>query len=327
MGTIVFVEIMDRQQQVKQRILVKQFPVTIGRAYSNDIIVDDPYIRPTHARIELDNEGEIVIVDTESKNGIQSSGKTKEAFRVSDRKGLKVTLGNTPIRLRTPEFILEPTRTRYSKTTKLQDIIDNKRYIPLLFLLPLSYLLLRIYLLSTENFFDSGPELFFPICLSIVIWCTGWALLNRILSVKFNFLFHLILVCSAAFVLDITFISISYLSFLLQLDTFFKILTGSIVVLLESLLLFGHLSILGNIRLRNRLLFSGGSLILILTFFLIVFFENQREFSPHISFNNELKPLPESLIPVMSHQVFFNKTEDLIHKLKLVSTSFQQSEQ
>ncbi len=313
---IVFVEVMDRQGQVKQQIPVTQLPVTIGRAYSNGIVIDDPFICPVHARIESDGEGEIVIIDTESKNGIQNKGITKDTFKVSRRSGLTVKLGSTTIRLRTPEFVSKAAKTHYSNTSRLQNVIDNKPYISLLIVLPLSWMFLSLYLSTTDNFFDSGPIIYLAVLLSIVFWCAGWALLNRILSLRFNFLFHLMLVCSTVFVFDIGITSISCLSFLLQIGSFFEVLAGGIVALFAGLLLFGHLSILGNIGLRIRLLFSGSSIVLICIFYLIIFFENQREFSPDISFNYRLKSLHESLIPTISPAEFFNGTEDLIEKLK-----------
>jgi len=316
MGAIVFVEVMDRKEQVKQRIPVNQLPVSIGRAYSNGIIIDDPFIYPVHARIEYNNEGEIVIVDVESKNRIKNSGKAKKIFKVSDQKGLTVTLGNTTIRVRSPEFIPEATKTRYSATLKLQDTIDNKPYFFLLLLLPLFYLFLSTYLSSSRNFVDSGLQIFLASCLYVCIWCAGWALLNRILSERLNFLFHLLLTCSVGLLFGVFYTSISYLSFFLRMDTFFEILFNVIVALLASVLLFGHLSIIGNIRLRTRLLFNVGSVILVGLFYLIFFFRSQRDFSPNISFNYSLIPVQEEFIPSISLEDFFNETKNLISKLK-----------
>jgi FHA domain-containing protein len=316
MDPIVFVEVMDRLKQVRQRIAVSQFPVTIGRAYSNGIIIDDPNICPVHARIEYNDENEIVIVDTDSINGINNSGKTKDTFKVSPQRGLTVKLGNTTIRIRSPEFIPEATIVRGLTGSPLRDIIDKNPYISLLALFPLSYLFLSTYLLSTENFIDSGMPIFFATCFNIVLWVSGWALLNRILSARFNFFPHLLLISSAGLVFGIAYTLTSYLSFLIRMDVFSEILSNGVILSIASLLLFGHLSIVGNIRIRTRLMFNAGSIILVGLTYMIFFFQFQTEYNPNISFNSTLKPIKENLLPSVSHKDFFNETKDLVYKLK-----------
>ena len=46
-----FLEVLDRAGHVVQRIPVENQPVLIGRAYENDVILDDPYLSPVHLRV------------------------------------------------------------------------------------------------------------------------------------------------------------------------------------------------------------------------------------------------------------------------------------
>jgi pSer/pThr/pTyr-binding forkhead associated (FHA) protein len=316
MGTIVFVEVMDRQDQVKQQIPVSQFPVSIGRAYSNDIIIDDPYICPVHARIDYNDDGDIILIDADSKNGIKYLGKIKDTNTVSPQNGLTVKLGNTKIRFRSPEFISEATRTQLSKSSRVKEVIDSKPYIFILILLALSYLILRIYLSSYMDFVATGVMFFFPSCIFITIWCTGWSLLNRILAARFNFLFHLLLLSSAVLVFGIIDTSTSYLSFIMSMNILPDMLFGYTIAFLAGLLLFGHLSIIGNIRFRTRLIFKTSYFVLVGLFSVFMFFDKQSVVSDRTSYNYDLKPITERLIPSISPEEFFNKTEVLIYKLK-----------
>ena len=53
MEGVIFAEVLDRRGQVRQRVRVERFPLTIGRAYSNDLILDDRYGCPQHARVSI----------------------------------------------------------------------------------------------------------------------------------------------------------------------------------------------------------------------------------------------------------------------------------
>jgi pSer/pThr/pTyr-binding forkhead associated (FHA) protein len=71
-----FVEELSRTNQVLARHRHEQLPIRIGRAYDNDVILNDPHIAPHHALIEARPESEgmpqsgVQVRDLGSKNGI-----------------------------------------------------------------------------------------------------------------------------------------------------------------------------------------------------------------------------------------------------------------
>ena len=48
---MIFLEVLDRRGRLLDRHRIDRCPITIGRAYANDVIVDDPYVCPTHLRL------------------------------------------------------------------------------------------------------------------------------------------------------------------------------------------------------------------------------------------------------------------------------------
>jgi hypothetical protein len=64
-----FIELLQRNDEVRKRYPLPELPIKIGRAYDNDLILDDPYIAPHHAIIEQDEAG-LRIRDVGSQNGI-----------------------------------------------------------------------------------------------------------------------------------------------------------------------------------------------------------------------------------------------------------------
>jgi pSer/pThr/pTyr-binding forkhead associated (FHA) protein len=82
-------------------------PVTIGRALSNDIILDDPYIDARHASIGVDESGVVTIGDQGSRNGLRRNG-TRENGSVAVQPGTEVRIGRTTLRFRDVDEVVEP---------------------------------------------------------------------------------------------------------------------------------------------------------------------------------------------------------------------------
>ncbi|WP_062061589.1 FHA domain-containing protein [Cellvibrio sp. OA-2007] len=106
MSHSIFVEQLTPDGEVLHRSKVTHIPITIGRAYDNDIILDDPHTAAHHAQIELNQLDELIIADLGSHNGItltNSRTNTRENFFVVD--GDKVyRLGHTHLRVRTADY-------------------------------------------------------------------------------------------------------------------------------------------------------------------------------------------------------------------------------
>jgi hypothetical protein len=312
----VIVEVINRQEKVIRRTVTKDLPATIGRSYENDIIIDDPYVNRSHCRIVQNDEKELYLIDCGSENGILNSGKRNETVKIPTINGLNVILGKTVIRLRTSDFLCQPVKPlRITREPSSLFNIHIKNHVMFLLFTAL-YLGMRTFLLTTSDYLESGLPLFFAILVGGGFWCTGWAFLNRVLSDQFNFFLHISLLCVVGLFLDLCLISISYLSFLVQLDTFVKILILTVCTITMIGLLYSHLSLLGSLKLYGRLIACGISFVLIVASYSFSFYHDQKRFSPYTSFNNELKPLSTYLIPTTSKIAFFDKSKSLIFKLK-----------
>lgn len=106
MSQSIFVEQLTPDGEVAHRTQVNHLPIRIGRAYDNDIILDDPHTAAHHAQIEFNQLDELIISDLGSYNGITHANvraNTRENFFVVD--GDKVyRLGHTRLRIRTADY-------------------------------------------------------------------------------------------------------------------------------------------------------------------------------------------------------------------------------
>lgn len=71
-------------------VIAFESSLTVGRALSNDIVIDDPTVSQLHARVT--NEGDSWLVkDCDSTNGILVDGKKQSEFTLKD--GCSFTVG------------------------------------------------------------------------------------------------------------------------------------------------------------------------------------------------------------------------------------------
>jgi len=98
MGKIIYVELLGRKGRVKQRIKIDHFPALIGSAYSSDVILDDRYVAPCEIRIELNGQGELLIVDGGSVNGIVKQDSQKPTLEADLHSGDQFRIGHSDIR-------------------------------------------------------------------------------------------------------------------------------------------------------------------------------------------------------------------------------------
>src|SRR5213079_2538659 len=94
-GEMTFVELFDRRGRLLARHRIERWPVTIGRAYSNDIIVDDPYVCPNHLRLVRNGDEGIVAEDLGSVNGVRSEPNGTPDARVALGTDGLLRIGNT----------------------------------------------------------------------------------------------------------------------------------------------------------------------------------------------------------------------------------------
>ncbi|WP_374581777.1 FHA domain-containing protein [Pseudoduganella sp.] len=101
-----FIETLARNGDVLHRHRVNALPITIGRGYNNDFILDDAHTAATHAVVELAEDGGLVMRDLGSQNGIVVHGKRQSTAPINGT--TVVRLGHTRLRIRDAAFPVEP---------------------------------------------------------------------------------------------------------------------------------------------------------------------------------------------------------------------------
>ena len=109
MAPLGYIEILDAKGGVIERVPVDSFPIAIGRAYSNDVILNDPYVCPVHLAIEPDEEGRLIARDLNSVNGLRADAREKRVPFLELHSGSEFLIGHTPLRYCSVDYPLAAT--------------------------------------------------------------------------------------------------------------------------------------------------------------------------------------------------------------------------
>jgi hypothetical protein len=101
-----FIETLARNGDVLQRRRIDALPIRLGRGYDNDFIIDDDYVAASHACIEMDAAGRLLLRDLGSKNGLNHRGKRLSEVVLSG--DTVVRIGHTSLRVRAASFPVAP---------------------------------------------------------------------------------------------------------------------------------------------------------------------------------------------------------------------------
>jgi hypothetical protein len=296
-GTVVFVEVLDRRGGVRSRTAVADLPTTIGRAYTNALILDDRFVCPEHARLVRDDQGWLALEDLDSVNGIYEAGRRERMRRVVIRSGTVVRVGQTRLRFVHPETAVPNAVPDNAADPGIERLARSRRVVVALVTALTAWLALSTYLGSYEgNTAADVIGVVIGVLLLLVLWAGAWAVPSRIVVQRFEFVPHLAVV--AAIVLSATLYgqASDYLLFLFPLTG----LAGVLVVfglLLGVLLIYGHLLFASTLTRRRRVAWSAGVVLVLVALTGLLGLALEDEFKEYTEEPGALKPVPISLIP------------------------------
>lgn len=98
-----FVEILARNGDVLARHRVETTPIRIGRAYDNDVMIDDPYIAAHHATV-VEEDGGLTLHAETSHNGVIHKKQRHPSVKLDGNTAIR--LGHTRLRIRAADHVV-----------------------------------------------------------------------------------------------------------------------------------------------------------------------------------------------------------------------------
>lgn len=161
--------------------------IRIGRAFDNDLILNDATISPHHAEISYDEDGKLWLSDLDSLNGSWVDRTQSIKQKIELNSGSELTLGKTTLHVFTPEHPVE-TAVRIAPVSFVKQLIENP-------LILVSSIMLVAILYGFEQWLNMFQEFKWQEIINIELIIFGsalsmgifWAIVGRIFKHESNF--------------------------------------------------------------------------------------------------------------------------------------------
>lgn len=309
MGEPLMLEVLDRRQRVVQRLRLDRLPLTIGRGLASDLVLDDPYVCPTHARVVVDADGRLVIEDLDSVNGLWAHVPERRVARLALDTAPALRIGRTMLRVRSADAPLaatlvdragaEPTR---APTGVLAALCASA----------LGLVAADAWLGSygPHATRDAAAESVVVLVLALA-WSTGWAFVNRVLGHQWNLLGHLAVACGFVVGLLVLGVVFAYAGFLVSAPRLVDGIELLLTVLLVGALLSGHLGLVAPTPPARRRLSAIGAAAVFVGLIELMPRLFDDGFTDELRFGSALRPVPVGLLPTRSVDQFLTGLDDV----------------
>lgn len=217
MGTLALLEVLDRDGSVHHAVPVHAWPLRVGRALDNDVVLADAHVAPHHFSIEAADAGvahaaadtrrvhaagdaPLVLVVGDTRNGVQLSTRVgsragskhlqsaERSVLATQADAIELTAGRTRLRLRLPEHALAAELPLEPTAPLLRRAGPGLAAACALLL----GLLFNTYLVTDPG--GLGRALGTMLLATVAggaVWCGAWALLSKTFTHHARFGWHL----------------------------------------------------------------------------------------------------------------------------------------
>ncbi|MDQ3446705.1 MAG: FHA domain-containing protein [Pseudomonadota bacterium] len=310
----IVVELLDRTGSVTARHRCNELPVRLGRAYDNDVVVDDPFVAATHVRIERRADGALMARDEGTRNGIHAATRGRRTLwqRVGERSTEIVLTPNTLVRAGHSTFRVRPidhavAPERLDTTAHAWEGLRPALVAFLILGLLAMFNAWRSNTTTQENFvYETNVALVLG---TMVVWAGAWALLNRLFGGRARFGRHFLigtifLVASIA-----TDLAAELLAYAFSLDWLSRF--GSYLGLgLLSIAVYFHVATITPLSLSFARRFAVAFAVLAIGLFGMYRYSTEHQFGDSLYMGSLQWPAIR-VVPPISTEAFVKATDDL----------------
>ena len=310
----IIIEEVNRLGHVTGRHIFDEFPVSVGRGYQNDLIIDDPYVSVEHVIIDETEDGWLV-EDKESENGIKFRLHSTQSQINYLKSGDEIILGRTRLRLLSPwhpvaKTHLLPTRTTVSKILARPVVAITTVLCAVILLLIEAQLSIPL-----KTGFEKLLASTFPTFIFALVWAGIWTFVGRVITHRASFLPHFV-AAILVFIISMSASSMSdYLTYNLNTSLPSTLFEFVIIGFTIAGLFYINLSNSTNINRRTNLVTSHAVAWSMLLLGLFMQYVNKPDFSHSPDYTSQLKPPFAKVASSQSLDEFIRETETVFSQL------------
>ena len=306
MDRVIIVEVRDRRLHLLSRQRVEQFPVRIGRAYDNDVILDDRHVDGHHAVLSLDDDGVVVMEDLGSVNGIRDSLRGAPSPRLRLVSGGTVRLGESVLRVLDAGHSVARA-IPLAHQSRLAHLVRTPKaaWLAIGGSMLVSVLMASLRQYDGERAIAAVGDAFLVLAL-LSVWAGIWAIVGRAQGGRARFLTHLAIAGLATLAGTLWVAATGYLEFLwpdIPARSFLES-AGTCAVLIAAL--SAHLSLVSTLSHRRRLLTAGGVTLGLVALVAVGELSDSSDFSNGLHYSDELRPLGAGIAHTVTLDAFLS---------------------
>ncbi|MCP5146185.1 MAG: FHA domain-containing protein [Gammaproteobacteria bacterium] len=212
--------------------------ITIGRGYDNDIILQDETVDAQHAVIEQDADGQLVLIDLDSRNGIFDIDHQRQSGPIPISSGSEYLLGHARLRILDPAHPVPPA-LRMGEMYEFTRLLDRVTTVVGVTVLAVLMIWLEAWLNTFAQFrWQEVLQSTFSVIGTAFGIAMVWALIGKVVRhethLRTHFAVLMVLVCG--------YYVISFVSTVVGVNTLSSVLTGGTAALLLFVLVTGALA-------------------------------------------------------------------------------------
>ncbi len=290
-------EVIAGRDEVRQRVRLDSFPFTIGRGYASDLILDDPYVDPAHARIVREENGDCYLEDAGSLNGL-IAGDQSRAPRILLASGTTARLGRTLLRVRATSDEVAPALADHKAAAFFSLAPLGRRGLAGVIGTGAAVFALTMWLGSYERTSIDDPLTSMLAFLLIgFVWAGCWAIASRVTQHRFHMLEHLAIFAALVTLIMVAGTLTSLLTFFVPFHWLNEAVGAFDAVVGLALLLTAHLGYTSGMSRKRRATIAGSIAVGLVGLALTVSLAKADDYTDVPSFVSTLAPVSARWIP------------------------------
>lgn len=220
--------------------------ISIGRAITCDVVVDDPRVAAEHLILHCHADGSLAVTDPGSINGLTLNGSRLRGAREVRLIEPIIGLGRTRVRVRTLGETLPPELLDGTAGSHRRNLLLAGAALAAL----AAFTVFETWIDAPLNIANALASEFMPLAMIVAVWTSIWAMLTRLNLSVWSWLPHLAIACAALAGLGTGTWLLDVLAFAVQIRNL-QIFKISGLFLLAAGTLFMHLRMATRIRPRR----------------------------------------------------------------------------
>lgn len=311
MGALIWVELLDRRGHVRARHRVDAMPATIGRGYGCDVLLDDPWASPLHARIYRDLDGSYKVEDAGSENGLWAGGREERVMLAPVGRGITLRAGRTLFRLVPADAQVPPTLSMHVAAPAEAGWDRGWVGVGSAAAAGLAYATTKLI---------GDPEVHHAATMVadtlstmtlLAIWAGVWALVTRAIWHRARFLAHYAVVSLTLLALLAVWQGVEFAAFIAPGVPAFEATLVLLSLVVVTAMLAGHLGLATALERRRIVAISSAIVIGFAGLGALIAQQDRGHAAAMPEFSAELEPLDARLIPTQDTAAFFAGLQEL----------------